>query len=128
VLVEGLELELEAGLALDGVLVALGEAFEKDAPPVGGLPDGFEFVEAQEAGQGEGIAAVVLVVILADEVLRRASQTTSCWTWGLRSWPSQRARLDSSSMSRLSVAGMACTCAMSCWGWVGNFHQWRSRP
>ena len=35
----------------------------------GGLPDGFEFVEAQEAGQGEGIAAVMLVGIVADEAV-----------------------------------------------------------
>jgi len=33
------------------------------------LPDGFKFVEAQEAGQREGVAAIVLVVILADEVI-----------------------------------------------------------
>ena len=36
---------------------------------MGGLPDGFEFVEAQEAGQGEGIAAIMLVVIVADEAI-----------------------------------------------------------
>jgi hypothetical protein len=46
VLEEGFELELEAGLALDGVLVAFGDAFEEDALWFGGLPDGFEFVEA----------------------------------------------------------------------------------
>jgi len=69
VLEEGFELELEAGLALDGVFVSLGAAFEEDALILDGLPDGFEFVEAQEAGQGEGIAAVVLVVILADEMV-----------------------------------------------------------
>ena len=66
---EGFELELEAGLALDGVFVSFGDAFEEDALRVGGLPDGFEFVEAQEAGQGEGIAAVVLVVVVADEAV-----------------------------------------------------------
>ena len=64
---EGFELQLEPGLALDGVLVAFGDAFEQDGLFVGGLPDGFEFVEAQEAGQGEGIAFVMLVMILADE-------------------------------------------------------------
>jgi hypothetical protein len=69
VLAEGFELELEAGLALDGLLVALGDAFEADALRRGGLPDGFEFVEAQEAGEGEGVAAIVLVMILADEVV-----------------------------------------------------------
>jgi len=66
---EGLELELEAGLALDGVLVALGEAFEEDALRRDGLPDRFEFVEAQQTGQGEGIAAVVLVGIVTDEAV-----------------------------------------------------------
>ena len=66
---EGFELELEAGLALDGVFVSLGAAFEKDALFLDGLPDGFEFVEAQEAGEGEGVAAIVLVMILADEVV-----------------------------------------------------------
>ncbi len=69
VLEEGFELELEAGLALDGVFVSLGAAFEEDALILGGLPDRFEFVEAQEAGQGEGVAAIVLVVILTDEVV-----------------------------------------------------------
>ena len=62
-------MELETGLAQDGVLVGFGDAFEEDALWVGGLPDGFEFVEAQEAGQGEGVAAVVLVVIVADEAV-----------------------------------------------------------
>ena len=66
---EGFELELEAGLALDGVFVAFGDALEEDALGVGGLPDGFEFVEAQEAGQGEGIAFVMLVVVVADEAV-----------------------------------------------------------
>src|ERR1017187_3372623 len=66
---EGLELELEAGLAQDGVFITFGDALEEDAMSIGGLPDGFEFVEAQEAGQGEGVAAVVLVGILADEVV-----------------------------------------------------------
>ena len=50
----------------DGVFVAFGEAFEEDALWVSRLPDGFELVESQEAGQGEGIAAVMLVVIVAD--------------------------------------------------------------
>jgi len=66
---EGFELEFEAGLPLDGVLVAFGDAFEEDALILGGLPDGFEFVEAQETGQGEGVAAVVLVGIVADEAI-----------------------------------------------------------
>ena len=66
---EGFELEFESGLALDGVLIAFGDTFEEDALGVGGLPDGFEFVEAQEAGQREGIAAVMFVVIVADETV-----------------------------------------------------------
>ena len=66
---EGFELELEAGLALDGIFISLGDAFEEDALILGGLPDGFEFVEAQEAGQREGIALVMFVVILADEAV-----------------------------------------------------------
>jgi len=69
VLEEGFELEFEAGLALDGVLVAFGDAFEEDALILGGLPDGFEFVEAQEASQGESIAAIMFVVIVADEAV-----------------------------------------------------------
>ena len=64
---EGFELELEAGLAQDGVFITFGDALEEDAMIIGGLPDGFEFVEAQEAGQREGIAAVVLVGVVADE-------------------------------------------------------------
>ncbi len=66
---EGFELELEAGLAQDGIFIGLGEAFEEDALWVGGLPDGLEFVEAQEAGQSEGIAAIMFVVIVADEAV-----------------------------------------------------------
>ena len=66
---EGFELELEAGLAQDGIFIGLGDAFEEDALIVGGLPDGLEFVEAQEAGQRKGIAAVMFVVILADEAV-----------------------------------------------------------
>ena len=66
---EGFELELEAGLAQDGVFVAFGEAFEEDALWVGGLPDRLEFVKAQEAGQSEGIAAIMFVVIVADEAV-----------------------------------------------------------
>ena len=66
---ESFELELEAGLALDGVFVGLGAAFEEDALRFDGLPDGFKFVEAQEAGQREGIAAIVFVMILADEMV-----------------------------------------------------------
>ena len=42
---EGFELEFEAGLALDGVFVALGDAFEEDALILAGLPDGFVFME-----------------------------------------------------------------------------------
>src|ERR1017187_2781458 len=37
--------------------------------------------------------------------LRRASQTTSCWTCGLRSWLSQRAGLDFSSIQTLVGGG-----------------------
>ena len=66
---ERFELELEAGLALDGVLVAFGDAFEEDALLLDGLPDGFEFVEAQETGQGEGIALVMLVRVFTDEAV-----------------------------------------------------------
>ena len=66
---EGFELELEAGLAQDGIFIGLGDAFEEDALIVSGLPDGLEFVEAQEAGQRKGIAAVMFVVILADEAV-----------------------------------------------------------
>lgn len=66
---EGFDLELEAGLAQDGVFVGLGGALEEDALIVGGLPDGFEFVETEEPGQCEGVAAVVLVGILADEAV-----------------------------------------------------------
>ena len=66
---EGFELELESGLPLNGVFISLGDAFEEDALILGGLPDGFEFVETQEAGEGEGIAFVMFVVILADEAV-----------------------------------------------------------
>jgi len=69
VLEEGFELEFESGLALDGVFIAFGNAFEEDALRFDGLPDGFEFIEAQEACQGEGVAAVVLVVIVTDEAV-----------------------------------------------------------
>ena len=64
---EGFDLEFEAGLAPDGIIVSLGGAFEEDARVVGGLPDGFEFIEAQESGQRKGIAAVVFVGMRADE-------------------------------------------------------------
>jgi len=43
---EGFELEFESGLALDGVLIAFGNAFKEDALVFGGLPDRFELVEA----------------------------------------------------------------------------------
>lgn len=66
---EGFDLEFEAGLAPDGIIVSLGGAFEEDARVVGGLPDGFVFIEAQEAGQGEGIAAVLLVGMGTDEAI-----------------------------------------------------------
>jgi hypothetical protein len=66
---EGFELEFKAGLAEHRIFVSLGGALEEDALIVGGLPDGFEFIEAQEASQREGIAAVVLVGILADETV-----------------------------------------------------------
>ena len=70
----GFELKLEPGLALDGQFIRLGAAFEEDALGLGGLPDGFEFVEAQEAGQGEGVAAVVLVMIVTDEMVARTAR------------------------------------------------------
>lgn len=66
---EGFELEFEPGLALDGILIAFGNAFEEDALVLGGLPDRFELIEAQEAGQGEGIAFVMFVVVVADEAV-----------------------------------------------------------
>ena len=66
---QGFELELEPGLALHGIFISLRAAFEEHAVWVGGLPDGFEFVEAQEAGQGEGVAAIVLVRIVTDQVI-----------------------------------------------------------
>ena len=66
---EGFDLELEAGLATDRVVISLGGAFEEDAQIAGGLPDGFEFTQAQEAGQSEGIAAVVFVGMGADEAV-----------------------------------------------------------
>ena len=66
---EGFDLELEAGLAENRLFVGLGGAFEKDTLIVGGLPDGFELVEAQEPGQREGIAAVVFVGMVADEAI-----------------------------------------------------------
>ena len=67
VLEEGFELEFEPGLALDGILIAFGNAFEENALVLGGLPDRFELIEAQEAGQGEGIAFVMFVVVVTDE-------------------------------------------------------------
>lgn len=66
---EGFDLELKAGLTPDGIIVSLGRAFEEDAGVVGGLPDGFEFIEAQEPGQGESIAAVLFVGMRADEAI-----------------------------------------------------------
>ena len=66
---EGFNLEFKAGLAENRLFVGLGGAFEEDALVVGGLPDGFEFMEAQEAGQREGVAAVVFVGIVADEAV-----------------------------------------------------------
>jgi hypothetical protein len=66
---EGFELELEAGLTLDGILIAFGDAFEEHALILGGLPDGFEFIEAQEPGEGEGIPFIVFVVIFTDEAV-----------------------------------------------------------
>jgi len=66
---EGFDLELEAGLAADGVVISLGGAFEEDALIAGGLPDGFVFMEAQEAGQGKGVAAVMLVGVGTDEAI-----------------------------------------------------------
>ena len=69
VLKEGFEAEFEAGLAQDRMFVGLRGAFEEDALIVGGLPDGFEFIKAQEASQGEGVAPVVFMGILADEAI-----------------------------------------------------------
>ena len=69
VLKEGFDLELEAGLTPDGIIVSLGGAFEEDAGVVGGLPDGFVFIEAQEPGQGEGIPPVMFVGMRADEAV-----------------------------------------------------------
>ena len=66
---EGFDLEFESGLPLNGVFISLGDAFEDDALILGGLPDGFEFVEAQKASQREGITFVMFVVILADEAV-----------------------------------------------------------
>ena len=66
---EGFKLELEAGLPQDRVFVGLCGALEENALIVGGLPDGFVFVEAQEAGEGKGIPAVMLVGVLADEAV-----------------------------------------------------------
>ncbi len=66
---EGFDLELEAGLAADGVVVSLGGAFEEDAPFIGGLPDRFVFTQAQESGQGEGITAVMFVGVGTDEAV-----------------------------------------------------------
>lgn len=66
---EGFELEFEPGLALDGVFIAFGNAFEEDAMILGGLPDRFEFFEAQQTGQREGVAAVMFVVIVTDEAV-----------------------------------------------------------
>ena len=47
---EGFDLEFEASLTPDGIIVSLGGAFEEDTRVVGGLPDGFVFIEAQESG------------------------------------------------------------------------------
>lgn len=66
---EGFELKLEAGLTPDGIIVSLGGTFEEDAGVVGGLPDRFVFIEAQESGQGESIAPVMLVGMRADETI-----------------------------------------------------------
>jgi hypothetical protein len=37
-----------------------GGALEEDPQFVGGLPDGFEFAQAQEPGQGESVALICL--------------------------------------------------------------------
>ena len=66
---EGFDLEFKAGLAQDRVFVGLSGALEENALIVGGLPDRFVFVEAQEAGQRKGIAPVVFVGIVADEAV-----------------------------------------------------------
>jgi hypothetical protein len=68
-LVKGFDLELEAGLAADGVIVGLGGAFEEDAQIAGGLPDRLVFIEPEQAGQGKGVAAVMLVGVGTDEAI-----------------------------------------------------------
>jgi hypothetical protein len=42
---EGFDLEFEAGLTPDGIIISLGGAFEEDPGVAGGLPDGFVFIE-----------------------------------------------------------------------------------
>ena len=69
VLEEGFDLKLEAGLAADGFIVSLGGAFEHQARGIGGLPDGFEFIEPEQPGQGEGVAAVMFVGMRTDEAI-----------------------------------------------------------
>jgi hypothetical protein len=66
---EGFDLELEPGLAQNGIFIGLGGTLEENALIVGGLPDRFEFFEAQEASERKGIPAVVLVGIVADEAV-----------------------------------------------------------
>jgi len=78
------------------------------------------FVEAQEAGQREGIPAVVLVGILADEAIAAGIANDDLLDVRLKELEIQRARLDSSSMRRLTVAGMAWTCLRRCRGSVGK--------
>jgi hypothetical protein len=63
----GFDLLLELRLAQDRFLVALGRALEQRALVCGHLPDGLEFVQAQEPGQAEGIARIFFVVVRADE-------------------------------------------------------------
>ena len=63
------DLELEAGLAADGVVIGLGGTFEEDAEFAGGLPDRFVFVEPEEAGQGKGIPPVMFIGMGADETI-----------------------------------------------------------
>lgn len=63
----GFDLQLEPGLAQDGIFVSLGGGFEKGALIIPGLPDGFYFIEAIEPGQVEGIALVVFVGVRTDE-------------------------------------------------------------
>lgn len=69
VLEEGFDLEFEPGLTPDSIIVSLGGAFEEDARVVGGLPDGFVFIQAKESGQRKGITPVLFVGMGTDEAI-----------------------------------------------------------